>query len=398
MLKISTDDKKYQVEINNIPICWDLEKGMLSFFGIESALFWTDPSLVNTLTPIVEELGKDLFRLLVAYSSSLGTEEDYHAMISTLGNNFQEGFLAWGQGVSAAGWGAFEIVEYNPDEKQAIIIVRNSWESSAQRNLPVEKRWGSPFLQGKLIGIFSHSFGTSCWANDIVCYDPVNPYTEIRIFPSNVTIEDELKKLRHKRMREQKLELAAEVDRRTVALKRANEEIEQYAARLEQKVAERTAELVKANKQLEKEIETRKEAEAKLEVLNRELLEMSITDKLTGVGNRRHFDAVLAAEWSRAKRTGWRLALIMGDVDWFKNFNDIYGHQEGDECLRLVAKVFKDNAKRESDLVARYGGEEFAAILPVITVEQAISFAEMLIQGFRDLNLAHAGSMYGYVT
>ena len=106
MLKISTDDKKYQVEINNIPICWDLEKGMLSFFGIESALFWTDPSLVNTLTPIVEELGKDLFRLLVAYSSSLGTEEDYHAMISTLGNNFQEGFLAWGQGVSAAGWGA----------------------------------------------------------------------------------------------------------------------------------------------------------------------------------------------------------------------------------------------------------------------------------------------------
>lgn len=398
MLKISTEDKKYQVEINKMPIRWDLEKGMLSFFGIESALFWTDPSLVNTLAPFVEELGKDLFRLLVAYSSSLGTEEDYHAMISTLGNNFQEGFLAWGRGVSAAGWGAFEIVEYKPDDKQAIIIVRNSWEISVQRNLPAEKRWGTPFVQGKLIGIFSHSFGAPCWANEIVYYDLVNPYTEIRIFPSSVTIEEELKKLRYERMLLKERELAAEVDRRTAALKRANEEIEQYSVTLEQKITERTLELVKANKQLEKEIESRKEAETKLEVANRELLEMSITDKLTGIGNRRHFDAVLDTEWNRAKRTGCHLALIMGDVDWFKNFNDIYGHHEGDECLRLVAKVFKDNAKRESDLVARYGGEEFAVLLPVVTVEQAISLAEILIQGFRDLNLPHSGSLYGYVS
>ena len=398
MQKIFTKDRNFQVEINKIPICWDLEKGMLSFFGIESALFWTDPSLVNTLAPFAEELGKDLFRLLVAYSSSLGTKEDYHAMISTLGNNFQEGFLAWGQGVSAAGWGVFEIAEYNPDDKQAIIIVRNSWEISVQRNLPAEKRWGTPFVLGKLIGIFSHSFGTPCWANDSVNYDLENSYTEIKIFPSNVTIENELNKLRQERMMERERELAAEVDRRTTALKRANEEIEQYSVTLEHKITERTAELILVNKQLEKEIESRKEAETKLEAANRELLEMSITDKLTGINNRRHFDAVLEKEWSRSKRTGCHLALIFGDVDWFKKFNDIYGHHEGDECLRAVAKVLKGNAKRESDLVARYGGEEFVALLPVITVDQAISFAELLLQGFHQLNLPHSGSPYGYVT
>ena len=396
--KVSPADKEYQVVINKIPIRWDLEKGNLSFFGMDSALFWTDPSIVNMLTPIADELGKDLFRLLIAYSSSMGTEEDSHAMISTLADNFVDGFLAWSQGVSSAGWGTFELVEYNPDVKQAFVIVRNPWEISVQRNLPIKKRWGTPFLQGKLIGIFSNSFGVPCWANDISYFDHDNPYVEIKIFPSKVTIEDELKNLRHERMLANERDLSAKVEQRTAELQRAKEEIEQYSIQLEQKVAERTLELVKANKLLENEIETRKEAESKLEHANRELLELSITDNLTGIGNRRHFDNVLATEWSRAGRSVSQLALIIGDVDWFKNFNDIYGHQAGDECLRLVAKVFMDNAKRNSDLVARYGGEEFAALIPVITAEQAIRFAEMLIQGFRELNIRHSGSKYGYVT
>ena len=149
------------------------------------------------------------------------------------------------------------------------------------------------------------------------------------------------------------------------------------------------------NKILEETVEQRTN---ELVEINNKLETLSITDGLTGIGNRRHFDNVLNTEWSRAQRTASNLALIIGDVDWFKNFNDIYGHQSGDECLRLVAKVFKDNAKRESDTVARYGGEEFAALLPVNTVEQAVSFAEMLIRGFRELNLPHSGSKFGYVT
>lgn len=398
ILKLSSQDKEYQVDINNMPIRWDLEKGNLSFFGMDSALFWTDPSIVNMLTPMAEEIGKELFRLLIAFSSSLGTEEDSHAMISSLADNFKDGFLAWGQGVSAAGWGTFELVKYNPADKQAIVIVRNPWEISVQRNLPAEKRWGTPFLQGKLIGIFSNSFGVPCWANDTSYFDLEDPYTEIKVFPSNVTIKDELQNLRHERMLANERDLAAKVKERTIELQRAKEEIEQYSITLEQKVAERTAELIKANNLLEQEIETRKVAESKLEDANRELLELSITDKLTEIGNRRHFDNILSTEWNRAQCAGSPLALIMGDVDWFKNFNDIYGHQTGDECLRMVARVFKDNARRESDLVARYGGEEFAALLPCSTAEQAISFAEMLLQGLRELSLPHSGSKYGYVT
>lgn len=267
IIRPSEKDKEFEVEVHRIPIRWDLEKGILTFFGMDSALLWTDPSISNMLEPIAEEIGKDLFRLLVAYSSSLGTYEDYHAMISALADNFEEGFLAWGRGVSAAGWGSFEMPEYNPKDKQATVIVRNSWEISTQRNLSPEKRWGAPFLQGKIIGIFSHAFGIPCWADDTCHYDPVNPYTEIKIFPSKVTIKDELKKLRYERMLANERDLAAKVDRKTAELQRAKEEIEQHSITLEQKVDERTAELVKANKQLEKEIETRKEAEEKKEML-----------------------------------------------------------------------------------------------------------------------------------
>lgn len=95
---------------------------------------------------------------------------------------------------------------------------------------------------------------------------------------------------------------------------------------------------------------------------NSKLKAMSNTNGLTGIGNRRHFDNVLVTGWSRAQRTTSHLTLIIGDVDWFKNYNDIYSHLAGDEYSRLVAKIFMDNAKLESDLVAHYGGEEFSVI------------------------------------
>ena len=92
----SPRDRKFEIELHKAHIMWDLENGNLSFFGLDSALFWTDPSLIHMLAPIAEELGNDLFRLLVAYSSSLGTKEDFHAMVSTLGNTFKEGFFSMG--------------------------------------------------------------------------------------------------------------------------------------------------------------------------------------------------------------------------------------------------------------------------------------------------------------
>ncbi|MDD5755447.1 MAG: diguanylate cyclase, partial [Methylococcales bacterium] len=102
------------------------------------------------------------------------------------------------------------------------------------------------------------------------------------------------------------------------------------------------------------------------------LTRLAITDGLTGIANRRCFDEQLAHEWHRATRTNQSLALAMIDVDWFKKYNDHYGHQAGDDCLRQVAMVLTHSAKRDSDFVARYGGEEFALILPMTHHETAL--------------------------
>jgi diguanylate cyclase (GGDEF)-like protein len=101
-----------------------------------------------------------------------------------------------------------------------------------------------------------------------------------------------------------------------------------------------------------------------LQTVNAQLETLSLVDGLTGIANRRHFDAVLAKEWERARRLGQPLALVLMDVDWFKQYNDHYGHQAGDQCLREIARVFADTVSRTSDLVARYGGEEFVCIAP----------------------------------
>lgn len=95
-----------------------------------------------------------------------------------------------------------------------------------------------------------------------------------------------------------------------------------------------------------------------------QLEQISLTDALTGLANRRHFDTVLEREVRRAGRDGTRLSLIMIDIDFFKEYNDEYGHPAGDACLKEVASILRDMAKRPGDLVARYGGEEFAIILP----------------------------------
>jgi diguanylate cyclase (GGDEF)-like protein len=114
------------------------------------------------------------------------------------------------------------------------------------------------------------------------------------------------------------------------------------------------------------------------------------TDALTGVANRRCFDETLAASWQEAQRTGSALALIMIDVDHFKKFNDFYGHQHGDECLRRVAAQLRLEA-RTSDLVARYGGEEFAVILPAASIKITAATAERLRESIAGMNLKHEG-------
>lgn len=266
----SGNDKTFEITLHRVPIKWDLENGCLTFFGLDSALFWTDPSLVHTLSPLAEEIGFDLFRLLVAFSSSLGTEEDYHMMVSTLADNFLDGFLAWGKGVSAAGWGAFEVPEYDPEAHEATVVVRNPWEISMQRALDPGKRWGCPFLKGKIIGIFRHAFGVRCWAGETCSYDH-NPHVRFNIYPSNKTIREELNKLRNQRMLARERALSGQVALKTAQLSLAKKEIEKHAKNLEEKVAVRTHELRTTNQRLESEIGVRRQAEKEKEDLIIEL-------------------------------------------------------------------------------------------------------------------------------
>ncbi len=135
-----------------------------------------------------------------------------------------------------------------------------------------------------------------------------------------------------------------------------------------------------------------------LKYAREKLTKLAITDGLTGIANRRYFDDQLAHEWTRARRLNQTLAIAMIDVDWFKKYNDHYGHQGGDDCLRQVANVLSNVAKRDSDFVARYGGEEFAIILPMTQAENALELSKNICLALSNLELPHALSDFGHVT
>ncbi|MRW89631.1 diguanylate cyclase [Duganella sp. FT80W] len=135
-----------------------------------------------------------------------------------------------------------------------------------------------------------------------------------------------------------------------------------------------------------------------LQESNRKLTALSATDGLTGLANRRSFDAALAREWGRAQRAGEPLALAMLDVDFFKLYNDSYGHQAGDNCLREVARVLAAGVHRATDVAARYGGEEFAFIAPLNNASQAAEMAEKIRAALQALAMPHQRSALGCVT
>lgn len=118
----------------------------------------------------------------------------------------------------------------------------------------------------------------------------------------------------------------------------------------------------------------------------------SLTDGLTGIDNRRCFDYMLAHEWSKAKRCKEPLSILLIDIDHFKNYNDFYGHQDGDQCLVEIAKSIKNIAHRECDTTARYGGEEFAIILPDTNTAGALTVANNILDAIRARKLPHEKS------
>lgn len=134
------------------------------------------------------------------------------------------------------------------------------------------------------------------------------------------------------------------------------------------------------------------ESNNQLEKSNAVLQRLSTLDGLTGIANRRYFDETLLVEWKSGLRDKTVLSVIMLDIDFFKKFNDGYGHQGGDDCLKEVAKILQDTLQRPSDFIARYGGEEFIAILPNTDAKGAAIIAEQMRESIEKKNIPHAYS------
>jgi len=139
-------------------------------------------------------------------------------------------------------------------------------------------------------------------------------------------------------------------------------------------------------------------AQAVLIELNHSLEILASEDKLTGLANRRYLDQFLDVEFKRAKRLGNPLSLILVDVDFFKLYNDHYGHLSGDECLRIISQSIKRCVRRPGDMAARYGGEEIAVVMPDTDEAGARSVAESILRGIADERLQHLSSPHGVVT
>ncbi|MEK0317156.1 diguanylate cyclase [Cohnella sp. 56] len=146
------------------------------------------------------------------------------------------------------------------------------------------------------------------------------------------------------------------------------------------------------------DITERKLAEEKLKEANSLLQRLSLLDGLTGIPNRRRFDQDLHAAWTTARAQRGRLSLIMFDIDFFKKYNDAYGHQAGDECLIRVASASAGCLRGEADMVARYGGEEFGVIMPGAGADEAAALAEQIRAAVVALAIPHSGSSEGIVS
>jgi diguanylate cyclase (GGDEF)-like protein len=177
----------------------------------------------------------------------------------------------------------------------------------------------------------------------------------------------------------------AELALKNTALQQAKDELAKSNRSLEEKVRERT-------KELSQTLEILEATQGKLVKTNQELQRLSRVDKLTQIANRYCFDEYLSQEWNRLELELQPLSLIICDVDYFKKYNDFYGHQGGDRCLQEVALSLLSVVRCVTHLVARYGGEEFAVIMPLTDTKGAIVVAEEIQRAIHQAQLPHACS------
>lgn len=172
-------------------------------------------------------------------------------------------------------------------------------------------------------------------------------------------------------------ELLSELEQEHFSIKNVNEELRHELSQREI---------------IEEELRHEKE---KAERLADQLRALSSRDGLTGIANRRHFDEFVEREWGRSQRNKKPLSLLLCDIDYFKNYNDVYGHQKGDQCLKQIAQTLNSKSRRGSDLCARYGGEEFAVVLAETNADAALQLAESMRDAIEQLKIPHCASEAG---
>jgi diguanylate cyclase (GGDEF)-like protein len=166
--------------------------------------------------------------------------------------------------------------------------------------------------------------------------------------------------------------------------------------RLSLDLHDKNQKLLEQNALLEVEIEKRSQAEFALQEANQKLQDLVWSDSLTEIANRRYLDDYLQREWQRSAREQIFLSLLLCDIDYFKSYNDTYGHLAGDDCLKRVAQTINNTVKRPADLVARYGGEEFAVVLPNTDFDGALRVAENIQSQVQQLKIKNPSSLVSY--
>ncbi len=223
----------------------------------------------------------------------------------------------------------------------------------------------------------------------IIAWGPVVEYSQMAGFIAEfillaIALSDRISREQAAREKAQieALDLSIKISKMNQEKIKASEEIMEVQQRankeLELKVLERTDELQRAMRNLE--------------LANKELSNLSLTDPLTKVYNRRYFDQILESEYKRGSRTGDPVTVVIVDIDHFKYVNDTYGHLIGDECLRLVAITLGQQVSRETDLLARYGGEEFVFILPATSQENGMIVADRARTAVENIKFIHKGN------
>jgi diguanylate cyclase (GGDEF)-like protein len=220
--------------------------------------------------------------------------------------------------------------------------------------------------------------------NAIISRWLVQPIVSLSRASQQIAQGDYQLKIRSPRVKEL-FTLAASFMQMSEEIRQSRQQLEDHSRSLEDKVIDRT-------QALQAEVERRAQAEAALTLANQELQQFAYIDGLTQIANRRRFDEQLNAAWQRLQRDQLPLSLILCDVDYFKCYNDFYGHQAGDDCLAQVAGAIATTVHRPDDLAARYGGEEFAILLPHTPTTGAAAIAQRIQQQLAQLQLPHARS------